>query len=207
MQERAVHISSVNRQKIGRNRPEDFIIKFEPTMQLDKDMQHELAMDRVTMTYSWHNINNEHGNNQVKYSPDNGSNWKTINFVDGMYSYDELNDYIHESIEKGGDKSGENFNISLTFVLSSYRVVIEISNNFQLDLRNSNFGDLIGFEKMVITQTEYSSKLPNITNSIDVININCDIITDSIEDGRFGNTLGMIPTDNLTRSYPFTFEP
>ena len=77
----------------------------------------------------------------------------------------------------------------------------------QLDVRNSNFGDLIGFEKKVVTQTEYSSKLPNITNSIDVININCDIITDSIVAGRFGNTLGMIPTDNLTRSYPFTFEP
>ena len=147
MQERAINISSVNRQKIGRNRPEDFIIKFEPTLQLDNDMQHELAMDRVSMTYSWHNINDEYGNNEIKYSPDNGSNWKTINFVEGTYSYDDLNDYIHESIEQGGDESGENFSISLTFVLSSHRVVIEISNNFQLDLRNSNFGGLIGFEK------------------------------------------------------------
>ena len=207
MQERAIQIRSVNRQKIGRNRPEDFIIKFELTLPLDNDMYHELAMDRVSMTYSWHNINDEYGNNQIKYSPDNGSNWKTINFVDGMYSYDDLNDYIHESIEKGSDKSGENFSISLTFVLSSYRVVIEISNNFQLDLRNSNFGDLIGFDKKIITQTDYSSKLPNITNITDVISVNCDIITDSIVDGRFGNTLGMIPTDNLTRLYPFTFEP
>ena len=74
-----------------------------------------------------------------------------------MYSYDDLNDYIHESIENGGDKSGENFSISLTFVLSSYRVVIEISNNFQLDLRNSNFGDLIGFEKKIITQSTVQS--------------------------------------------------
>ena len=158
-------------------------------MKLERDMYHELAMDRVSMTYSWHNINPEYGDNQIKYSLDNDSNWKTINFADGMYSYDDPNDYIHESIEAQGDKSGENFSISLTFVLSSYRVVIEISNNFQLDLRNSNFGDLIGFEKKIITQTQYSSKLPNITNSIDVININCDIITDSIVDGRFGTRL------------------
>ena len=66
MQERAKHISSVNRQKIGRNRPEDFTIKFEPTSQLDKDMQRELAMDRISMTCSWHNINAEYGNNQIK---------------------------------------------------------------------------------------------------------------------------------------------
>ena len=125
MQERAILISSVNRQKIGRNRPEDFTIKFEPSLQLDKDMQHELAMDQLSMTYSWHNINAEYGNNQIKYSPNNGSNWKTINFVDGVYSYDDLNDYIHQSIEKGGD----NFDIDLTLVLSSYRVVIEISND------------------------------------------------------------------------------
>ena len=34
MQERAIHISSVNRQKIGRSRPEDFIIKFDPPLKL-----------------------------------------------------------------------------------------------------------------------------------------------------------------------------
>ena len=170
-------------------------------------MYYELAMDRVSMTHLWHNINTEYGNKQIKYSPDNGTNWKTINFVDGMYSYDDLKDYIRESIVAQGDKSSDKFSISLTFVLSSYRVVIEISNNFQLDLRNSNFGILIGFDKTIVTQTEYSSKLSNITNSIDVININCDIITDSIVDGRSENTLAMIPTDNLTRSYPFTFEP
>ena len=94
------------------------------------------------------------GNDQVKYSPDNGANWKTINFVDGMYSYDNLNDYIHESIEANSDKPGENFSISLTFVLTSYRVVIEISNKFQLDLMDTNFRDLIGFEKRIVTQTE-----------------------------------------------------
>ena len=49
-------------------------------------------------------------------------------------------------------------------------------------------------------------KLPNITNSIDVLNINTTAIKDSIVDGVNTNTIAMIPTDNLTRSYPFTFE-
>ena len=51
------------------------------------------------------------------------------------------------------------------------------------------------------------SKLPNITNSIDVLNINTSAITDSIVNGINTNTIAVIPTDNLTRSYPFTFEP
>ena len=169
MQERAININSFNRQKIGRSRPEVYTIKFDPIMHLDTEMRHELAVDRVTMTYSWHNINAEYGNNQIKYTKNNGSTWKTINFVDGMYSYDDISEYI--------------------------------GNDWQLDIRNSTFSDLIGFEPKIITQTEYSTKLPNITNSIDTIHINCDVVTDSITDGKFSNTLAIIPTDNLTKSY------
>ena len=80
-------------------------------------------------------------------------------------------------------------------------------NKFQLDLRGTDFGLLIGFEKKLVTTTEYGTKLPNITNSIDVLNINTTAIIDSIVDGLNTNTIAMIPTDNLTRSYPFTFEP
>ena len=50
-------------------------------------------------------------------------------------------------------------------------------------------------------------KLPNITNSIDVLKINTSAITNSIVNGINTNTIAVIPTDNLTRSFPFTFEP
>ena len=73
MQERAININSRNRQKIGRSRPEDFTIKFDPIMHLDSERYYELAVDRVTMTYSWHNINSEYKNKSIKYSKDNGS--------------------------------------------------------------------------------------------------------------------------------------
>ena len=54
------------------------------------------------MTFSWHNINSTHGNNQIKYSNDNGSSWETIAFADGMYSYDDLNDYIQAAVAQNG---------------------------------------------------------------------------------------------------------
>ena len=207
MQEREIKISSVNRQKIGRSQPEDFSIKFNPPIHLSSDMKHELAVNRVSMTYSWHNINNKNNNNKIKYSKDSGANWETITFVDGMYSYDDLNNYITQAIKQNDDQPANGVAVKLYFVLSSYRVVVELGNKWRLDISNSKFGDLIGFEPKIITQTDYSSKLPNITNSIDVININCDLITDSISDGVLTNTLIMIPTDNLRRSFPFTFEP
>ena len=206
--ERALHISSINREKIGRSKPEDFVIKFDPVMHLSNDMNHELAVDRVTMTYSWHNINTEYGNNTIKYSKDNGSTWKQITFVDGMYSYDDISEYINKVITQNDDEPSNNrVGIKIYFVLTSYRVVVELGNQWQLDIQNSNFGELIGFEPIIIKNTSYSSKLPNITNSVDSIQINSDIITDSITDGRYSNTLLVISTNNLTRSYPFTFEP
>ena len=67
MQERAIHISSVKRQKIGQNKAGDFIIKFDLVLKLQNNMTHEIALDKVTMTYSWYNIADQYQNNQIKY--------------------------------------------------------------------------------------------------------------------------------------------
>ena len=68
------------------------------------------------------------------------------------------------------------------FIRSTYRVLISFddSDNYQLDLRGTNFGNLIGFEKKLVTRTEYGTKLPNTTNSIDVLNINTSAIKDRL---------------------------
>ena len=64
MQERAIHISSVDRQKVGQNKAEDFIIKFDPVLKLQNNMTHEIALNKATMTYSWHTISDQYQNNQ-----------------------------------------------------------------------------------------------------------------------------------------------
>ena len=111
----------------------------------------------------------------------------------------------HHTTDQQGNKV---FHININFILSTYRVLISFSDDeFQVDLRGTDLGELIGFEKKLVTKTEYGTKLPNITNSIDVLNINTNAIKDSIVDGENTNTLAVIPTDNLTRSYPFTFKP
>ena len=130
-----------------------------------------------------------------------------------MYSYSDINDYLHQYMEQKNhhttDSQGnKKFHINIAFILSTFRVLITFTDDkFQLDLGESNFSELIGFEKKLITKTDYGTKLPNIKNSIDVLNINTNAIKDSIMDGQNTNTIAVIPTDNLTRSYPFTFEP
>ena len=118
------------------------------------------------LTYSWHNISENYKNNKIKYSHDAGANWETITFVNGMYSYEDINYYLHQYMVQQGHAEAKKYPINILFVLSSYRVVIELDNDYQLDLRENDFSNLIGFDKKLITQTEYSVRLPNITNSI-----------------------------------------
>ena len=212
MEERAIHISSINREKRGTSRPGDFTIKFNPSLKLDPEKKHQLALDRLSMTYSWYNIRSDYGNNKIKYTHD-GTNWQTITFTDGMYSYSDINDYIHQYMDEKSRhstdfKGSKVYSINLSFILSTYRVLVSIDGGYQFDLRETaDFGDLIGFEKKLVTKTEYGTGLPNITKSIDSLNINTTAIKESVVNGVNTNTIDVIPTDNLTRSYPFTFEP
>ena len=71
--ERPIQISSINREKSGISRFDDFVIRFTPPLQLPGHMYHEIALNKVNMTYSWYNITNEYKNNTIKYNPDSGS--------------------------------------------------------------------------------------------------------------------------------------
>ena len=179
-------------------------------MKLNPEYKHYLALDRLSMTYSWYNIRSGYGNNKIKCSHD-GTTWQTITFTDGMYSYSDINDYIHQYMDQKSHhttdpKGSKVYSINLTFILSTYRVLVSLSGSYQLDLRGTDFGDLIGFEKKIVTKAEYGTRLPNITNSVDSLNINTKAIKDSVVNGVNTNTIAVIPTDNLTRSCPFTFE-
>ena len=98
--ERAIHISSINREKTGESRPDNFLIKFNPSLQFDREKNHSLAIDRLTMTYSWYNIRSSYNNNTVKYTNDRGVNWDTVVFKNGMYSYTDINDYLRQYMEQ-----------------------------------------------------------------------------------------------------------
>ena len=75
---------------------------------------------------------------------------------------------------------GKTYDINIVFVLTTYKIVVELSGGYQLDLSQGDFNELLGFSKKIITQTEYGTLLPNITNSIDLLYIKTDLIYDSL---------------------------
>ena len=208
MSEFLLRFSSKNREKVGVSLSHDFTTKFNKPIKLSYDMKHEVAVRLIKMTYSWYNISQSFGNNQIKYSHNNGTDWETITFVDGMYSYDDIDDYIKKYMKSQNHHPGddpEKYGINLYFVLSTYRILIELDKDYQVDLTTSDFRKLIGFNSKIVTSTEYGTNLPDITRGVDEVHINCDKVTDSITDGQSSNTLAVIPVQNLVRSLPFSY--
>lgn len=62
--------------------------------------------------------------------------------------------------------------MTISFILTSYKVIVELSNGFDFVITRRHFAELFGFEKKSCYNTEMGSKLPNITNSIDLIHVN-----------------------------------
>ena len=96
------------------------------------------------MTASWHNIRPEYKNDKLRISKDKGANFEEILFPSGVYDYEDLNEFIHQNIGKLGD--GENFGINILFDLTTFKVFIQLDENYQIDFAGSeNFNILLGF--------------------------------------------------------------
>ena len=182
----------------------DFSVRFNPGLELDKNKDYYLALDSITMAYSWYNVSSDYNNNTLKYSQDSGKTWHTITLPNGNYSYDELNSYIQREIASNGHtKDG----ISIKFVSAFFKVLLSMKSTFQVDLKTGDFGKLLGFEKKIYTATQYSPKLPDITRSVDNVFIHTNIISDSVCSSNQSDVLYRFSVDNLPLSYPFHIEP
>ena len=69
-------------------------------MKLDYNKQYYLALDHISMTYSWHNIAPYYNKKELKFSKDKGKIYQTISFFPGTYDYKDLNSFIQKKITK-----------------------------------------------------------------------------------------------------------
>ena len=85
---------------------------------------------------------------------------------------------------------------------------LHLAQNYQLDLTASNFNDLIGFDKKVLkNEINIGPKVPNLSQDTDILNIHCDLINDSLVDGKDTDIIYSFSTSVLRPSYSFTIEP
>ena len=78
----------------GENR--DFMVHFSGDgLKLPDDTDNCIALQSITMSYTWNNIDAEKINNiSMRYSSNNGTSWSTITFPNGHYTYSDISNFI-----------------------------------------------------------------------------------------------------------------
>lgn len=173
--ERQLTLSSHNVDKLSDNSPSDFTIRYTNPINLDPNKRYVIGLDRIiTMAFTWFNITSSLSNQLIKFSSDGGSTWRNITFPPGVWSYEDFDNFI-KAKTKTGTAEKPSYPISLAVDKTTFRTIIRLATNYQLDLRPSNFGDLIGFNKKILSASEnIGDHTPNLSQDREILNIHCD---------------------------------
>ena len=85
-----------------------------------------------------------------------------------------------------------------------------MEQNYQLDLTHGNFYELIGFdkkEKNIKLKINVGPGVSNLSQDTDISNIHCDLVNNSLVDGKEPDIIYSFSTSVLRASYSFTLEP
>ena len=208
--EREITLSSFAVKNEHGNRPGDFTTRFSRTLDLKQtDGIWYIALNRIiSMAFTWTNINPGYKNQKIAYSKDGGKTFTDIDFPKGVWDYTDIDNYIKKKTKIVNGDGDEEFPITLTFDEPTFRVLVTLDTNYRLDLSKSNFGKLIGFDKVILSnERNVSPKVPNLSKDTDVLNIHCDLVSDSLVDGVESDIIFSFGTGTLRPSYNFTLEP
>ena len=167
-----------------------FNIRFNPTLQLDRDKKYEIALVNLETYYSFPNI--DETNNVFVYSPDNGNSWVKIKIPEGSYEIDDINNTIQHEMEKRGhyDSINEDYYINISANSNTLKSVLILEKDYQVDFNHQNsLAKVLGFTGGKYTEGFHESE--NVVNilSINSILVNIDIISGSYVNGTTKNTI------------------
>jgi len=200
--------SNIAKKEDKKNKPSDFTIRYNKPIILDPNRQYEIGLSRIiSMSFTWFNITSKLNNQKIKYSSDGGKTWKDITFPPGTWNYVSFNHFIKEKT-KVKTSNATTYPITLKFDNTTFKTKINLAANYRLDLTTSNFGDLIGFNKRILTNSEnIGDYTPNLSQETEILNIHCDLISESLVDGNETDIIYTFGTNDLQPSYAFTKEP
>ena len=206
--DRQLILSSHSVKSVDGNKPSDFTIKYINPIILNPNRQYEIGLDRIiSMSFTWFNVTRELNNQKIRYSSDSGTNWTELIFNPGVWNYVDFNNFLKDNT-KTGTANNPSYPISLKFDDTIFRTIVTLAQNYQIDLTQSDFNDLIGFNKKILTNAEnVGDYIPNLSQDREILNIHSDLISESLVDGDETDIIYSFRTSTLTPSYSFTQEP
>ena len=167
-----------------------FRTRFNPPIQLEKDLKYEIALVNLETYYSFPNI--DASNNYFRYSPDNGITWFEIYIDEGSYDIVDINDTIQQKMRQNGhyDSANEKYYITISANSNTLKSVLILENNYHVDFRPLiSISSLLGFDHNIYTQDFQESE--NVVNilSINSLLVNLDIVSGSYVNSSTQNTI------------------
>ena len=160
------------------------------------------------MAFTWYNMKSDCGNQKIAWNKDDGKTFEDIEFTPGVWDYRDLDRYIREKTKTVDGDGKEVYPVSLTFDEPPFRVIITLEKDYQLDLTKSEFFELIGFDtKILRDEINVGVRLPNISEDTDVLNVHCDLISESLVDRQETDIVFSFGTGTLQSSCNFVMEP
>ena len=105
------------------------------------------------------------------------------------------------------DNINEKYYITLIPNYSTLKLDIEITNNnYYIDFNQGDLNELLGFDKIIITQNESGNNTVDITRGVNSISIHCSIIEGSYENSVAGNVIYSF-SPNLSPGSLLNIEP
>jgi hypothetical protein len=181
-----VNVSSDNR--LAGENTDSYTVNFTSPMIINGNWA--VALESLTMWYSYYNITPDYGNNLFRYY--NGTAWRTITITPGLYTVPALNTFIQENMAAAGDYTAgppASYFITITPNYSTFKCDITISGGYQIDFTVGNLYILLGFTQAIISANASGPNNVNISNSVDRLLLHCNLVS--------GSFLGAISTDVL----------
>ena len=115
-----------------------FKTRLNPTLQLNREKEYEIALVNLETYYSFPNI--DETNNVFVYSPDNGNSWVKIKIPEGCYEIDDINNTIQHEMEKRGhhDPINEDYYINISANSTTQKTVLILKKDYQVDFNHQN---------------------------------------------------------------------
>ncbi|CAH3018510.1 unnamed protein product [Porites evermanni] len=160
------------------------------------------------MRFTWFNVNAGYDNQLNPFSSDSGTNFTNMSFLPGVWNYSDFDSYIKQKTVIKSSRKDDEYRISLAFDETIFKVTITLKTNYQLDFTKFNFYELIGCDKKVLTAlSNVGTKVPNLSQDTDILNIHCDLVSDSLVDGEENDIVYSFSTSVLRTSYNFILQP
>ena len=171
-----------NSANIDNGTPQDFTLYFNNPVPSENL---ELAVDNITLSFSWFNISAAIGNNKIGYNI-NGAGGATFTIPDGVYGIPDISAFLQSSITGNG---GAGSNITISANGSTLKTSVTLLNGYELDLSSGSLWQLLGYTgQTVITVSGDSPNEPNVT-PVNTVLFHCSAIRSSFYNGAISDII------------------